>query len=194
MTAAGLPALAVLSLGLLAFAIALVAARWRRAREAGGGGRRDPASLIGIAVQGAAFVLVASGGARATLDPLGGPALAAAAITAVLMVGALALFLWSTATMGRNWSLVARTRADHVLVTAGPFAHLRHPIYTALALVVIAIAVATGHVARLLPALPVYASGTWLRVRSEERLLHALFGTDYERYAARVKRFVPGLF
>ena len=190
--AAGLPALAVLSLGLLSFAIALTVARRRRAPETGG--RRDPASMLGIAVQGVAFVVVAAGGARATLDPLGSSALLAAAITALLMAGALALFLWSTATMGRNWSLVARTRADHRLVTAGPFAHLRHPIYTALGLVVIAMAVAMGHAGRLLLALPVYACGTWLRVRTEERLLTAMFGADHDRYAARVKRFVPGVF
>jgi protein-S-isoprenylcysteine O-methyltransferase Ste14 len=32
-----------------------------------------------------------------------------------------------------------------------------------------------------------------MRVRREERLLRAQFGTAYDAYAARVKRFVPGL-
>jgi len=190
--AAGLPGIAALALGLLLFAVALVAVRWRRQPEAGG--TRDAVSMIGIAVQGSGFVIVASGGARVTLDPLGTAALAAAAITAALMTGALALFVWSTATMGRNWSLVARTRADHRLVTGGPFAWVRHPIYTALALVVVAMALATGHGRRLPLALAVYAIGTWLRVRIEERLLHAKFGAAYRDHAARVKRFVPGLF
>ena len=190
--AAGLPGIAAMALGLLLFVALLVALRWRRGAEAGG--TRDGRSMLGIAVQACGFMIVAGGGARMTLDPLGGPALAAAAITAATMAAALALFVWATATMGRNWSLVARTRSDHRLVTAGPFARVRHPIYTALALILIAMAVAMGHVWRLPPALAVYALGTWLRVRIEERLLHAMFGAAYRDYAARVRRFVPGLF
>ncbi|MGU3317350.1 methyltransferase family protein [Sphingomonas sp. M6A6_1c] len=189
--AAGLPALAVLATGLLLFAVALVARRWRRPAERGS--RRDAASLIGIAIQGLGGVIAASGPVRATLDPLGSAALVQAALTAALLAAALTLFVWATAAMGHNWSLVARTRADHALVTTGPFARMRHPIYTALALVVIALALALGHLPRLTLALPVYALGTWLRVRIEERLLHAMFGATYEAYAARVKRFVPGL-
>lgn len=189
--AAGLPALAVLATGLLLFAVALVARRWRRPAERGS--RRDAASLIGIAVQGFGGVIAASGPVRATLDPLGSAALVQAALTAALLAAALTLFVWATAAMGRNWSLVARTRSDHALITTGPFARMRHPIYTALALVVIALALALGHLPRLTLALPVYALGTWLRVRIEERLLHAMFGATYEAYAARVKRFVPGL-
>ena len=189
--AAGLPALAVLATGLLLFAVALVARRWRRPAERGS--RRDAASLIGIAVQGVGGVIAASGPVRATLDPLGSAALVQAALTVALLAAALTLFVWATAAMGRNWSLVARTRSDHALITTGPFARMRHPIYTALALVVIALALALGHLPSLTLALPVYALGTWLRVRIEERLLHAMFGATYEAYAARVKRFVPGL-
>jgi protein-S-isoprenylcysteine O-methyltransferase Ste14 len=189
--AASLPGLAVLATGLLLFAATLVALRWRRPVERGS--RRDAASLVGIGIQGLGGVIAASGPVRATLDPLGAAALAQAAVTGLLLVTALTLFVRATVTMGRNWSLVARTRADHALVTTGPFARMRHPIYTALALVVIALAVALGHLPRLALALPVYALGTWLRIRIEERLLHAMFGATYEAYAARVKRFVPGL-
>ncbi|MGP7796184.1 methyltransferase family protein [Sphingomonas sp. CLY1604] len=190
--ATGLPALAALALGLFLFAVALVARRWQRRPEAGG--RRDPVSIGGIAVQGVAFCIAWAGPVAVTLDPLGAAAMAQAAVTALLLAAALALFVWATAVMGRNWSLVARTRADHRLVTTGPFACVRHPIYSALALVVVAMALALGHAAHLLAALPVYALGTWLRVRAEERLLHALFGTAYADYAGRVKRFVPGGF
>lgn len=192
LSAAGLPGLAVLATGLLLFATTLVALRWRRAAERGS--RRDPLSILGIALQGVAFAIAASGPVRVTLDPLGTAALGAAAATALLVGGALAVFVWSAATMGRQWSLVARTRSDHVLVTSGPFAHVRHPIYAALALVLAGMALALGHGPRWLPAFAVYAFGTALRVRIEERLLAAAFGADHGAYAARVKRFVPGLF
>ncbi|MCP3734502.1 isoprenylcysteine carboxylmethyltransferase family protein [Sphingomonas sp. RP10(2022)] len=191
-TAAGLPGIAALALGITLFWAALIAARWRREPEAGG--RRNRASLAGIVVQGLAFVIAASGPVRVTLDPLGTAALVQAGVVALLMATTLTLFVWAAATMGRNWSLVARTRADHALVTAGPFAWVRHPIYTALALMLVAVAVALGHGPRLVVAVPVYAVGTWLRVRIEERLLRVMFGGAYDAYAARVKRFVPGLF
>ena len=188
---AGLPGIAALALGLVLFAAAVFVLRMRRPAETGG--RRDPLSLLGIALQAAGFAVVATGPIAVTLDPLGGPALAAAVATLVLLGGALALFLWAATTMGRQWSLVARTRSDHALVTHGPFAYVRHPIYPALALVVVAMAAALGHEARLLVALPLYAAGTMVRVAIEERLLAAAFGTEHATYAARVPRFIPGL-
>lgn len=191
-TAAGLPGLAALAAGLFLFATALVVLRWRRPAESGG--QRDPWSIAGIVVQGSGFVAAASGPVRVTLDPLGTAALTIAGTVALLMAAALGLFVWAGATLGRNWSLVARMRGDHALVTTGPFRWVRHPIYVALALVVIALALALGHGIRLVVALPLYAAGTWARVRSEERLLRATFGAAYADYAARVPRFVPGVF
>jgi protein-S-isoprenylcysteine O-methyltransferase Ste14 len=109
------------------------------------------------------------------------------------MAGAVLLFAAATRAMGDNWSLVARTRADHRLVTDGVFARLRHPIYLAMALFLLALAIALGHEANLIFAAPLFALGTWIRVHEEEKLLRAQFGDSYERYAASVKRFVPGL-
>jgi len=63
----------------------------------------------------------------------------------------------------------------------------------AMALLLLALAVGLGAEWRLIVALPLYALGTWLRVAEEEKLLRTAFGADYDAYAARVKRFVPGL-
>jgi protein-S-isoprenylcysteine O-methyltransferase Ste14 len=61
-------------------------------------------------------------------------------------------------------------------------------------LFLLALAVSFGHLRNLVVALPLFALGTALRVGEEERLLRARFGPAYDDYAARVKRFVPGLF
>lgn len=190
----GLPALAAFAVGMLAFAIALIAARRRRDPRAETGGRRSRASWAGILIQGFALFWTAIGPIALTLDPLGRAAIGLAVAVALLMTGAVALFAWATATMGRNWSIVARTRGDHRLVTQGPFAHVRHPIYVAMAMILAAIAIAYGHEPRLIVGLPLFAIGTWLRIREEERLLGETFGTPYAAYAAQVKRFVPRLF
>ena len=189
----GSPALVVLAIGFVVFVAALFATRRRRVAEnaAGGKSRR---SLVGIGVQMVGIMLVGVGPVAITLRPDAPLALAEAAMVAALMAGAIALFVSATRTMGHNWSLVARTRDDHQLVESGPFAWVRHPIYTGLALLTLAIAVAYGHLSQLWIGAPIYALGTWLRVTEEERLLRAMFGPAYDAYAARVKRFVPGIF
>lgn len=190
----GLPGLAVLATGVVVFVVALFAARRRGGREARGTGVRARRSLGGILVQMLGIAIAGLGPVRVVLPPDAPKALLDAALVGVLMAGAIALFVWASRTMGSNWSLVARTRTDHQLVQTGPFAHVRHPIYAALAAFALAIAIAYGHLSHLWIAAPVYALGTWLRVREEERLLRTLFGPTYDAYAARVKRFVPGVF
>ncbi|MBS0478095.1 MAG: isoprenylcysteine carboxylmethyltransferase family protein, partial [Proteobacteria bacterium] len=88
----------------------------------------------------------------------------------------------------------AQTRSDHVLVQNGPFRWIRNPIYVALGLFMVAMAIAFGHWRNLMVAVPLYAVGTWMRVMREEALLRTQFGVAYDDYIARVKRFVPGLF
>lgn len=193
MTPTGLPALAALSVGLFAFLVALVVARLRRDRAGEVDGRRSWRSLPGIALQCAGFAVVAIGPVQATLDPLGTLAVAQGIGVAATMAQAVMLFVGATRAMGRNWSLFARTRGDHALVTAGPFAVVRHPIYVALFFALIALAIALGHASGMLIGVPLFALGTWLRVQEEERLLRAAFGGQYDAYASAVKRFIPGV-
>ena len=188
----GLPGLAALALGFACFAIALLIARRQGSvtgREAGAS--RSFASTLGILIQGFGIFIAGFGPQRLGLDPLSLAALGEAAAVGLLMAGAVVLFGWATRTMGRNWSIIARTRADHALVQDGPFALVRHPIYVAMAMIMVALAIATGHGRQLLLAAPVFVLGTAVRVRIEERLLRAMFG---DGYATRVRRFVPGLF
>ncbi len=190
----GLPGLLALGVGFFAFLAAMVAAQRARASAEGETtARRSRASNVGVAIQGLAIGYTCIGIQRAALDPLSAKALVEAAAVALLMAATVWLFVWASRTMGRNWSIVARTRGDHALVTAGPFAWIRHPIYTAMFLMMIAMAIGLGHVARLLIAVPVYALGTAIRVRIEERLLRTAFSSAYEEYANRVKRFIPGV-
>lgn len=127
------------------------------------------------------------------LDPATPLAIGEAAAVLGLMALAIALFVGATRAMGRNWAIVARTRGDHELVTWGPFARIRNPIYTGLFAFLLAMALAFGHWRGLVLGVPLYWIGTWMRVRREEALLRAQFGVAYDAYAARVKRFVPGL-
>jgi protein-S-isoprenylcysteine O-methyltransferase Ste14 len=112
---------------------------------------------------------------------------------AVLMATVVWLFHMAARAMRRNWAVVAQTRSDHALVTWGPFAWVRNPIYVALFALQLAFAIGFGHWRALIPAIPLYWLGTWIRVAEEEKLLRAQFGAAYDAYARRVKRFVPGV-
>ena len=188
----GVPGLVAFAAGALLFFLALMRTTLAAGR-ASGGEKRSGASRIGIALQMAGFALVGFGGMRIALPPGSGEATAAALLVAALMAGAVLLFGAASRAMGANWSLAARMREDHELVTQGVFARLRHPIYTGMALFLMAEAVGLGHYRHLMLGAPLFALGTWIRVREEERLLRAQFGPAYDAYAARVKRFVPGI-
>lgn len=190
----GIPGLVVLALGGIAFVVSLVAARRRRGPPDPGESRRSRRSWLGIAVQALGFGAVGAGGFRIVRDPFWAPGLAEAVLVALLIGGAGWLFVAATRVMGSAWSLEARTRSDHRLATTGPFARMQHPIYTGIGMFMVALAIAYGHETQLIVGLPLFALGTWLRIREEEALLRARFGADYDAWAGRTKRFVPGLF
>jgi protein-S-isoprenylcysteine O-methyltransferase Ste14 len=178
--------------GALGFFVAVLVTRLRSAPPTAGD-KRSRRSMVGVLVQGFGIALaggpphVVGGG----LWPLPDPARTTAVV--LLMASAVALFAWAARTMGDNWAIVARTRGDHQLVTGGPFALIRNPIYVAMALLMFGLSTATGHTAALIVALPVFTIGTLIRTTEEERLLRAHFGVAYDEYAERVKRFVPGV-
>lgn len=190
----GLPGLIAFGIGGLLFFGALFAA-WQRGRQAPkvGDGQRDRRSIIWIALQAVGIGLAGAGPVRIDIAPDAPLAFSQGAVVLALMLGAAGLFDRSSRTMGRNWALVARTRKDATLVTTGPFALVRNPIYVALAMFMVAMAIAYGRAANLVVAFPVYAFATWMRVASEEKVLRAQFGAAYDAYARRVARFVPGI-
>ena len=186
-------ALATMALGFAIFLAALLIARGRSEKAPSVAEKKSPGSMLGVAVQALGFFAVGFGPVAASLAPDSVLAISESGIVLVMMALAILLFFSASRAMGKNWSIVARTREDHQLVTWGPFAAIRHPIYTGLFAFMIAMAVAFGHWRGLVLGVPLYWLGTWMRIRIEERMLRDRFGAAYDAYAARVKRFVPGL-
>jgi protein-S-isoprenylcysteine O-methyltransferase Ste14 len=166
---------------------------WTVVRSLGqrGAARKSRRSTFGILLQMAGFFAAGFGPVRIGA-PSSSPSSIASVVAIVLLAGAaVALFAAASAAMGKNWSIVARTRSDHELVRTGPFALVRHPIYLALLLYLVAMAVAFGHFAQLLIAVPLYCAGAFQRIREEEKLLRAQFGDDHARYVREVPAFIP---
>jgi protein-S-isoprenylcysteine O-methyltransferase Ste14 len=94
-------------------------------------------------------------------------------------------------TLGRHYDLVLEVHAGHELVRTGPFAWVRHPVYTGLAIHFIGAGLATGNVLLILGTLLVTFPAFYARARAEEQLLREQFGGEYDRYAKEVGMLVP---
>lgn len=103
----------------------------------------------------------------------------------------IAFSLWAIVTLGRHYDLVLEVHAGHQLVRTGPFAWVRHPVYTGLAVHFIGACLATGSVLLTVGTLLVTFPAFYARARAEERLLREQFGAEYDRYAQEVGMLVP---
>ncbi|MFO1186586.1 MAG: isoprenylcysteine carboxylmethyltransferase family protein [Alphaproteobacteria bacterium] len=93
--------------------------------------------------------------------------------------------------LGLNFSAQAQVREEGHLVTSGPYAIVRNPIYLSYFLLLIASGLALGHLRQLAIGAAVYLAGAAPRILIEERVLREHFGAAYDDYAARVKRLIP---
>jgi protein-S-isoprenylcysteine O-methyltransferase Ste14 len=98
--------------------------------------------------------------------------------------------IWARVHLGRNWSRSVTIKRDHELVVTGPYALVRHPIYTGLFVAFIGTDVAVGEV-RALIAFALIAISLWYKLSLEEKWMRAQFGATYETYSSRVAALVP---
>jgi len=81
-------------------------------------------------------------------------------------------------------------KGGHELITEGPYAIVRHPIYTGLLVMIVATVIVLGHVAGVI-ALPLVFWGLWIKLRYEEKLMLEKFPDKYAAYQQRVRRLIP---
>jgi protein-S-isoprenylcysteine O-methyltransferase Ste14 len=87
----------------------------------------------------------------------------------------------------------AAHRGTHQLITDGPYAIIRHPIYTASSMEAIGIPMIFGSWIALCVGVFVFLPLEVLRSRKEDRVLTSEFGDAYRRYRQKVPALVPGL-
>ncbi|MGH8254689.1 MAG: methyltransferase family protein [Steroidobacteraceae bacterium] len=115
-----------------------------------------------------------------------------AALGAVLTVIGLLFTVWARVILGRNWSgMYPTVKADHELITAGPYGTVRHPIYSGMTLAMIGTALAIGQWRAVL-AVALALVAVVHRMVVEERFMREQFGASYDAYAEHVRAFVPG--
>lgn len=100
------------------------------------------------------------------------------------------LAIWAKLTMKQNWGPPAQheIQKQQKLVTSGPFAYTRNPIYVGLLLLFFGVELALGSFLALL-VVP-FAYLFYRAVLVEEKLLTKHFGKEFKTYASRVQRFM----
>jgi protein-S-isoprenylcysteine O-methyltransferase Ste14 len=100
-----------------------------------------------------------------------------------------AVAVWARVHLGRNWGMPMTVKQDPELVTTGPYAVVRNPIYSGLLLALIGTALAIN----LTVLVAVVAVGAYFVVsaRVEDRNLAQLFPDTYPAYRDRTKMLIP---
>ena len=108
----------------------------------------------------------------------------------ILGLLSLASWTWAQSALGSQWSPQLQLRDEHRLVTSGPYAYVRHPIYTSMCGYFIGLALVTANWVFIVLVALTFA-GLFARVPQEEKMMIDRFGDAYREYARRTGRFVP---
>jgi protein-S-isoprenylcysteine O-methyltransferase Ste14 len=105
-----------------------------------------------------------------------------------LVVGISSFMIRASAarSLGRFWSMQIELRKEQPLVTDGPYGWVRHPIYAAAVLEMVATLLICQAVWSIIPALLVFAPLLLLRIRREEEAMKNHFGDRYVAYMREV--------
>lgn len=97
--------------------------------------------------------------------------------------------IWARAYLGRNWGLPMSQKESPALVTTGPYAYVRHPVYTGFLLAMLGSAIGES----LVWLLPLLVFGIYFSysARREEKILLTQFPEQYSLYRKRTKMMLP---
>ena len=104
-------------------------------------------------------------------------------------IGGLILFIQSHRSLGRNWSYEVVIQEKHELIEKGPYAYIRHPLYSGVLLMFIGMALYCGRKACIIVLVYCFL-GVYFKSKMEERLLAKTF-PSYAEYKRRTKALIP---
>jgi protein-S-isoprenylcysteine O-methyltransferase Ste14 len=109
---------------------------------------------------------------------------------AIVFAVALALFCWAIATMTRSGSNVPTRLPTTTIVKTAPYSFTRNPIYLAMVLALIGLAMAFNALWLLIASVPFALLIRYGVIAPEEAYLERKFGNVYRGYRARVRRWL----
>ncbi len=112
----------------------------------------------------------------------------------VLFLIAILLRCLGLQTLGTYFNLRVALYEEHQLITTGIYSKLRHPLYLAALLTVVAFACIFSSYGALLLVLLLVVPAILYRIRIEEEFLSENFKTEYQDYMKQTKRIIPGIW
>jgi protein-S-isoprenylcysteine O-methyltransferase Ste14 len=112
---------------------------------------------------------------------------------AAINIAGLLFAVWARAYLGTNWSRSVTIKQDHELITTGPYAAVRHPIYTGILAGFLGMAIAISQVRGFIVFVLIFVA-FWMKLRMEEQWMRSQFGETYATYAHQTAALVPYLF
>lgn len=159
----------------------------RRADPHSEAGRKSaPAAKYGILLEGLGFFCAWMP------RPSGEPVWQSVQIAAIVLAVLSLLLGWlAIRELGIQWRIQAVVTETHKLITTGPYAFVRHPVYTSL----LGMLLATGFVMAdwkfTAAGIVLYVCGTEIRIAAEEKLLAERFGEKFRIYRQNVPAYIP---
>jgi protein-S-isoprenylcysteine O-methyltransferase Ste14 len=111
-------------------------------------------------------------------------------IGTIITAGGLCFSVWARRYLGKNWSQAVTIKKDHKLITNGPYALARHPIYTGFLFGFVGTSIALGELRGVITVALVFVV-LLHKLQLEEKWLHEQFGESYEIYCQKVSALVP---
>ncbi len=102
----------------------------------------------------------------------------------------IAFAIWARYSIGANWSGRVTLKIDHQLIQSGPYAFVRHPIYSGLLVANTGAALFIGKW-RCVAALVIFLAEMSRKALKEEKLMRSAFGDQYTEYRHRSGFLVP---
>jgi protein-S-isoprenylcysteine O-methyltransferase Ste14 len=97
---------------------------------------------------------------------------------------------WARIHLGQLWSSSVTRKEHHHVVDTGPYAIVRHPIYTGLLIAIVGTMLLRGTILTLTGSALIIA-GIYVKARVEEEFLRQQLGESYDAYARHVPMLVP---
>ena len=112
------------------------------------------------------------------------------AIGLCLAVTGVSIAVWARRHLGKYWSGRITLKVDHHVIQSGPYAFVRHPIYSGILLALLGTVISIGTVQSCIAIALMFASFV-LKLTLEERWLCAHLGAEYDEYRRQVKALIP---
>ena len=149
--------------------------------------------LYGVPVVAACYLSFASKRSLGWLDTQVIPHTRASEVLAVALTAiGIALAIWARFYLGKNWSSAPTVKVGHELIRSGPYAWVRHPIYSGLLLAMVGTAFARPQPRSVLAVFFMWL-GFAIKIRLEEQFMRKTFGPEYEDYSRSTGALIPRL-